>query len=96
MGSFSLTAASNDIGCKLPVCPQRLSISLMTCKAFIFPLHLLEASKIALVSLPVFLPSELSSGNSLGEFNDSCRRNKARGPDEHGYISAYSVNINRF
>lgn len=70
MGSFSLTAASNDIGCKLPVCPQRLSISLMTCKAFIFPLHLLEASKIALVSLPVFLPSELSSGNSLGEFND--------------------------
>lgn len=32
--------------------------------------------------------------NSLGEFNDGFRRNKAHAPDAHGYISEYSVNIN--
>ena len=65
----------------------------MTYKVFILPSHLLDASEIALVSLPVPLPLELSLVNSLGEFNDSCRRNKDHAPDEHGYISEYSVNI---
>ena len=68
----------------------------MTYKVFILPSHLLEAPGIALVSSPIPLPLELSLVNSLGELNDSCRRNKYHAPDEHGYISEYSVNINRF
>ena len=68
----------------------------MTSKVFILPSHLLEAPGIALVSSPIPLPLELSLVNSLGELNDSCRRNKDHAPDEHGYISEYSVNINRF
>lgn len=68
----------------------------MTYKVFILPSHLVEAPGIALVSSPIPLPLELSLVNSLGEFNDSSRRNKDHAPDEHGYISEYSVNINRF
>ena len=34
-------------------------------------LHLLEASEVALVSLPVLLPLEFGLTNSLEEFNDA-------------------------
>lgn len=43
---------------------------------FVLYLHLLEASEVALVRLPVLLPLEFSLTNSLGEFNDAYRKMK--------------------
>ena len=90
----SLVAASDEISFKLSL--FSMVVNLSTYKVFILPSHLLEAPGIALVGFPIPLHLELSLLNSLGDFNDSCRRNKDHAPDEHGHISEYSVNINRF
>lgn len=71
------------------------SLSTYMSKVYSLPLHLLEASEIVLICScqSSWLWSEVLV-NSLGEINNSLRRNKAQASGAHGYISEYNVNRN--